>query len=440
MRKRHLFLGLALVAATVATAQQPRLLTLGECKALALENNFSMKEQRINLEASQQTKKEAFTKYFPNISAGAVTFKADDDLVKLGVPPIPPLGLTEPSEIGMLEDGNVLSVTAIQPVFAGGQIVNSNKLAKVAAEASRLQLEMAYDQVCLETENYYWKIVSLKEAVRTLDVLDTLLCSLHRDVSVAVDAGVTTRNDLLTVRLKQNELQSTRLQVENGLQLSKMALCQHIGMPLDSAQLIDVPSIDVFAEAPERYRVDHAEALSSLSTYQLLEKNVEVSRLKRKISLGSQLPTVGVGVSYAYEDLVQDKSRNHFVMMATVTVPLSDWWGGTHRVKRAKLEERKALFQQEDGAEKLQLKMQQSWDGLTEAYEQILLSDSAVEEADENLRMTTANYKAGISALSELLDAQRLYRQTRNRHTDACINYQLKLTQYLQDTGRKYEP
>ena len=172
------------------------------------------------------------------------------------------------------------------------------------------------------------------------------------------------------------------------------------------------------------------------SSYKLLEKNVEVHKLKRKISLGEQLPTVGVGVSYAYEDFMFDKSRNHFIMMATVSVPISDWWGGSHKVKRAKLEEKKAIRQQQDGNEKLQLKMQQSWNLLTESYKQITLAESAVKESRENLRMQTNNYKTGVSSLSELLDAQSIFQESRNRYTDACIDYQIKVTQYLQDTGR----
>lgn len=152
--------------------------------------------------------------------------------------------------------------------------------------------------------------------------------------------------------------------------------------------------------------------------------------------MGQQLPTVGVGISYAYEDLMFDKSRNHFVMMATVSVPISDWWGGSHKVKRSRLDEKKAIRQQQDGHEKLQLKMQQSWYMLTEAYKQIVLAESAVRESEENLRMQSNNYKSGVSTLSEFLDAQSTYRESRNRYADACIDYEIKVTQYLQDTGR----
>lgn len=424
-------------ATTAASAQEKRILTLDECKERALKYNADIQTGKIDIEAARQTRKEAFTKYFPKISAGAATYKADDNLVKVDIPDLTQLGLPVPAmEAGMLEEGNLVTVSAMQPVFAGGQIVNANKLAKTAMEASVLQLDVATDKVELETENYYWKIVSLKEAEKTVNVLDTLLQSLHKDVSLAVKAGVTTQNDLLTVQLKQNELQSTRLQVENGIRLSCMALSQHIGLPLDSADHIDVPEFALEIKSPGDYLADHQTALSLLSTSKLLEKNVEACQLKRKICLGEQLPTVGVGVSYAYEDLLFDKSRNHFIMMATVSVPISDWWGGSHKIKRAKLEEQKAVRLQQDGNEKLQLKMQQSWNLLIESYKQIVLAESAVKESEENLRMQTNNYKTGVSSLSELLDAQSLFQKSRNRYTDACINYRMKVTQYLQDTGR----
>ena len=339
-------------------------------------------------------------------------------------------------EVGMFEEGNIFSVSAIQPVFAGGQIINSNKLAKTAVEASVLQLDVTTDNVELETEIYFWKIVSLKEAEKTINIIDTLLQSLHKDVSLAVKSGITTQNDLLTVQLKQNELQSKRLQVENGIKLSCMALCQYIGLPLDSACYIDVPEYVADIRIPGEYLVDHQSALTSLSKFKLLGKNVEAHKLKHKICLGQQLPTVGIGFSYAYEDFMFDKSRNHLVMMATVKVPISGWWGGSHSIKRAKLEEKKAVRQQQDGYEKLQLKMQQSWNQLTESYKQIILAESAVKESEENLRMQTNNYKTGISPLSELLDAQSLFQTSRNRYADAYIDYQIKVTNYLQDTGR----
>lgn len=66
----------------------------------------------------------------------------------------------------------------------------------------------------------------------------------------------------------------------------------------------------------------------------------------------------------------------------------------------------------------------------------VALAESAVRESEENLRMQTSHYKSGITSLSELLDAQGLYQKSRNRYSDACIDYMRKVSQYLQDTGR----
>lgn len=120
MKIRFLLLS-ALLAETSqwVPAQEKRVLTLETCKELALKNNADIQTGRMDVEAASQTRKEAFTKYFPKISAGAVTYKADDNLVK-GT--IPPLGLETPTEVGVLEEGNLVTVSALQPVFAGDRL------------------------------------------------------------------------------------------------------------------------------------------------------------------------------------------------------------------------------------------------------------------------------------------------------------------------------
>ena len=57
---------------------------------------------------------------------------------------------------------------------------------------------------------------------------------MKKDVEAAVEAGITTRNDLLQIRLRQNETQSSRIQVENALSLSRNLLAQYMGLGSDS--------------------------------------------------------------------------------------------------------------------------------------------------------------------------------------------------------------
>lgn len=78
---------------------------------MALENNAKMKNALLRRRRGEGRKKEAFTKYFPNVSAVGTAFKANHGMMDMSVIP----GLLE---LSMMDDGLLGGVTAIQPVFA----------------------------------------------------------------------------------------------------------------------------------------------------------------------------------------------------------------------------------------------------------------------------------------------------------------------------------
>lgn len=430
---RKIILSASFVFATVSFCQlQAQVYTLNECKQMAIENNARTKNSGLDIEAARQEKQEVFTKYFPSISASASAFKADDPLIATGIT-IPQMG-TLPVEL--LEEGLIGMVTAVQPVFAGGKIINGNKLAQIAVDAARLQHDLSKEEVLQKTEKYYWQIVLLKEHLSTINSVDTLLARIYNDVNKAVEVGVASNNDLLKVELQQNEIASSRLELDNLLILSKMLLAQYIGTSMDSLQRMDVAYFD----AEDRkdllsYYISNDESLYRLASYQLLDKNIEAAKMQTRMKRGEYLPTIGVGASYANENLL-GKSTNHGIVFAKVSIPITGWWGGSHALKKKRIEERKAINEKEDLSGQLVLKIQQTWNSLHEAEKQISLAQSAVEQSSENMRMNRDYYNAGTSPISDLLDAQTLYHQSCNRLTIAQINYKLKLSDYMFATGR----
>ena len=99
-------------------------------------------------------------------------------------------------------------VTAVQPVFAGGRIVNGNRLAALGVEAAGYQQQMSGQNSLILVEKNYWLVLSLNEKRQTVQTLKKLLDTLSRDVNAAYEAGVITRTDLLKVR---NELRRFHL-------------------------------------------------------------------------------------------------------------------------------------------------------------------------------------------------------------------------------------
>ncbi len=189
------------------------------------------------------------------------------------------------------------------------------------------------------------------------------------------------------------------------------------------------------ASSPLLSKQDHDQALSATAEYQLLGKQVEAANLQKKLAVGQNLPTVAVGAGYTYHNLL-DNDHTFGMLFATVNVPITDWWGGSHAIKRRKIEYQKAEEQFIDNAELLKIRMQNAWNGVEESYQQLLLAQLSIEQAEENLRMNRDYYRAGTSKMSDLLEAQLLYQRACDKHTDAYADYQNKLLEYRQAIGQ----
>lgn len=426
-------------------------LTLEECRRLAVENNASVRVAEGNRQVASEVSKEAFTKYFPNVGANWLGFRSNKGVVEyilpsLGqlLPPgvdalIPPQfsGMANQSlgEIEMIKKGWTGSVYAIQPIFMGGQIINGNKLAHVGEEVASLQKENIVDEVIVTTEKYYWQIVTLQSKKLTLKSVLAMVDTLEYQVDVAVKAGVAMPNDLLKVRLQRNELKAAMVDLDNGLTLATNLLAQYVGLSGDSIVITEEKTPAEVPEYPFGVFMEPAQALPSTADYRLLQQNVKAAELKTKLAVGENLPKVGLGAGWMYDDLINRK-HNFAAVMLTVSVPVSDWWGGSHKIKKSKIEARNARIQQEDLSQMLVLKMQNAWDDLTASHRKLTIANEAIGQATENLRLNENYYRVGVSTISDLLDAQTLYRKSLDRYTEAYGSYRLSHVRYLQAIGR----
>ena len=425
--------------------------TLQQLKDSALQNNIAIRNAKHSIDAAQQQRKEAFTKYFPTVSGTGLWFNADKGMAKtelnLSEQISPELGMTlaqmlpvealaalgNPISISMMKNGTIAGVTAVQPIFAGGQIINGNKLAKVGEDVSRLQLQLSENEVERQTEQYYWQLVSLQEKMKTIEAVEALLADIHKDVDVAVRAGVAMRNDLLQVQLRQNEVESQKVKLQNGIGILRLLLAQYCGLnneqfSVNSTEMTDGSSQPIVKQ-------DCDQALLGTAEYQLLNKQIEATKLQRKMEVGKNLPTVGVGAGYNYHNLMEN-DHTFGMVFATVSVPISDWWGGSHAVKRKKIAQQQAEEQLADNSQLLKIRMQNAWNNVEESRQQLQIAQRSIEQAEENLRLNRDYYRAGTSRMSDLLEAQLLYQQSLDRRTDAFADYQNKLLEYRQATGQ----
>ena len=427
-----------------ATAQTS--LTLTQLRDSALQNNLVTRDARLSIQAAHEQRREAFTNYFPNVSGTALWFNANKSMAKMDIDPsefiTPELGaalaqtlpmealmaLQSPMTMTMMKNGTIAGIQAMLPLFSGGQIINGNKLARLGEDVSRLQLQLSEKEVEAQTEQYYWQLVAMTEKERTLDAADALLADAAKDAQAAVDAGVALRNDLLQVQLRQNEIASQRLKLNNGQALLHLILTQYCG--LKGEWVLAPADLSSTAVLPLRDQT----GVSLLPEYQLLQKNVEAARLQYKMEIGKHMPSVAIGAGYNYHNLL-DNNRSFGMVFATASVPISEWWGGSHAIRRKRIERQRAIEKLSDNAELLEIRAQKAFNDVMEAESQLSLAERSIEQADENLRIHQDTYHAGTATMSNLLEAQLLLQQAKDKRTDAFIALQNAILAYRQATA-----
>ena len=454
--KKTVLAALAALTCIAAPAQELRL-TLEECREMALQNNSSAVGAALDLEAARYQKQEAFAEYFPRVSAMGFGFWAFDPLLEIGVKDIfgnndfsnnlqglidsyaPMYGL--PTSYTTLSRGYLAGVSVMQPIFAGGRIVNGNRLAALGVEAAGLQQEVQRRSTSDEIEGYWWQVVSLQEKRELLAGSKEFVDTLFRDVTAAYEAGLVTEDELLQVKLARNELLSNEVQLDNGLKLAKMNLLNSIGQSytvisanaseerpyIDSIVLADEEGLPA---PPEAYYADEESIAASMEETRLLELQVEAAELQKKMALGEALPQLAVGATYGYYDFT-GKGDFNGLAFATVQIPISDWGKTSAKMKRLQTQVDKAASQRDYLQSQIILGVRQSWVELNSAWSQYQLALDSEAAAEASFGRVERNYEAGMVTIAELLQSQTSLRQASDKRADALNSYRQALRKWL---------
>ena len=436
---------LALLLSWTAWAQEPLRLSVQDCIDMALENNIELKNSQLEIDKARATKNEARAEYFPTISAQAVAFDALNPMFSFGIEDIDNAQLRQilytlyaeyganmglEKEYSFIQNGVILNAMATEPIYAGGRIHNGNKLAKLGIEAAELQEKVKEDEVRLQTETLYWQIVALQEKLTTLDQLDRLLDTLDKDLSGAIEAGLAMPTDQYKLKVKQNESLLNRKKLTDGITLLKMALAQTIGADWQTMTLTDTLG---FETEPAVYYHVANEAVRSRNESQLLDLSLRAEDLKKKMTLGEALPSLLVGGSANYHT-VFDHPKTNAMVFAMLQIPITDWHKTSYKLKKHDLDAEMAENTRRDLTEKMEMQTNQAWFNLEQSWLRIGMAQTALNDAEANMKTTEDYYEAGLVALSDVLEAQTLLKQSRDELTDSRAAYRVNLVTYRQLT------
>ena len=443
MKKNIIILILCVVSSTLFSQS----ISLDSCKYLAIENNRKINEALLRSHESELVKKNAITKYFPKVMAGGVMMKANDYLLKEEVPEMNlPVYDGNPANIqsatqfayfpgmdlNILDYANIGYVAAVQPVYMGGRVRYGNKLASLGVELNEHRIVLTKEEVLVSVEEQFWTLISLKEKMKTIDSYNHMLEKLLDEVSVAYEAGLAERTDYLKVELKLNELSGSKLQLENGIEMMTRIICQNTGIDYNSS--LDFTYNELSSNDISHSIQQNDSAYKNRQEYIMLKKAIEAERLHKKVARGEYLPQFAVGVQGLYMDFMDSQTTN-YLGFATLNILISDWWGGSYKLKEHQIRIEIAENELAEKSELMALQTNNAENELVESYNQISIATKSVAQATEHLKITKDNYDAGLLNTSDMLEAQAMLQDTQDQLIDALCTNKIKIALYKKSRG-----
>ena len=434
-----------------------RILNLDEVRDLAIQNNKNLKMASEQERVAFYNKKEAFSKYLPEVSMiGAYLRNQKNlqlisssaipssitmpDLSSLGIPipagteiPIPDEIRDKIRSVGEVDIKNVWvgGVTLIQPLFMGGKIVAYNDIMKNSQALAAAQKDTKLQDIITEVDAGYWQVVSLAYKKELAESYKSLLEKMHSDISTMEQEGVATKADVLSVAVKLNEADMTLTKVDNGLALSRMALNQLCGLSIDeNVKLSDENNSETVSDelyTPELVSVE--EALVNRSELKSLELATKIYKGKERVARSEFMPNLAFMASYLYTnpssfDGFDTKFGGMWTLGLTLKVPLN-FMSSSSKYNAAKAETRIQEYKLDEAKEKIELQVNQTNFKLNEAYKKYTSSEKNMEKADENLRYATVGFEEGVIPASDVLAAHTAWLSAHSELIDSKIDIRL---------------
>ena len=435
---------------TVSCMHAQRMLTLEECRNLAIQNNKELQISGEKIKMADNEKKAAFTKYFPQLSAngaymwnqkdinlldmGALSSSLSSSLGGLAQLPMIQHLMSGVNDMQLLDVQNIWvgNVSLVQPVFMGGKIVNYNQITKFAKQLAESMNNLQLQDLIYKTDETYWQVISLVNKKKLADAYVDLLRKMDSDVTAMIYEGVATEADGLSVKVKLNEAEMAQTKVENGLALTRMLLAQICGLSLEEDLSLADEKLDNFPVETTQASADLNEAFMNRNELRSLDLATKIYKRKERIALAEMLPNVALAANYFVTNPnVFNGFKNDFAGMfnvgVMVKVPLSGWWEGTYRRNSAKAETRIKTLEWQDAREKIELQVNQSVYKVNEAGKKLIASSRNMENAEENLRRANFGFEEGVIPALNLMEAQTAWVSARSSLIDAQI--EVKLTE-----------
>lgn len=488
-------IALATIALAVIPMSAQRTLSLQDCRDMALENNKQIQISKLQTNVARNVHQAAKTKYLPHVDGigGYQHFSKEISLLNDGQKSVlNNLGTTATGSLtdqmsgilsGLISQGllspdaaaqlgqqisqmspamenagnnigrsitdafrsntkNVYagSIMVTQPIYMGGAITAANRMAQLGEDLAANDVEARRQNVLYSVDNAYWLVVSLHNKKQTAQDYLGLAQKLDDDVAKMLKEGVATRSDKLRVDVSVNTTEMTISQLESGISVAKMALCELCGLPIKSdITLVDEGQKGIIT----KYNITDVPDTTYYGRPELsmIQNTIDMSKQATKLVRSLYLPHIGLtgGFTEMNPNLFNGFRKTFcgvWNVGIVLQVPIWNWGEGKYKVRASKGITQIAELQLADARDKIHLQVEQAQFQMHDAETRYQTACKNMASAVENLRCANIGFKEGVMTVTDVMNAQTAWQTAESQKIDAEIAIKIAQAAYQKAIGR----
>jgi len=409
-------------------AQGPQVpLTLEESIKIVMERSLSIHSAVEGIAGSEFRRKQAFTNFLP-LWTGQYGYTRSNAPTSVGT-------VAEQSR-----DVYNFSTTANQPLFTGGANLANYRSAKIGVDLSKETVDTTKMDLILQVRAGYFIIL---RAEKFLNVAEQQVKQFEAQLEVTkafFDVGIVPKNDVLQGEVQLANARQGLVKAENDLDVAKASFNTLLRREIDTPlSVVDILEYKAF---PLGFEASLDEALRQRPEIKTAQLNVDQAQEGVKIARSGFFPTINLNGIYNRSSdaagLQGDIRTERWAVQALATFTLWNWGNTAFKVGENKVKVTQAEDSKTQIIESIILEVKQGYLNLSVAEKNIGVAKTAIEQAEENLRMNEERYKYQVATQTDVLNAVTLLTQARTNYYGALSDFNVAKAQLERSMGRMF--
>lgn len=416
-------------------------LTLKSAIDYALNNKAEAIKAKLDVENAEYEIQEVRANLLPQLSGtGGLTY--NPLLQKSALPGeiLGQPGTTIFAEFGQKWNGSI-GAQLTQNLF-NQSIFTGLKAAKSSREFYRINQQLTNDEVIEKVATNYYQVYIEQAKLNVIDSSFQNTQKVRQVLQGKYENGLAKKIDIDRLDVELSNIQTKKQEALNALTLQKNTLKFLMGYPIHYEIQLPEPNFQITKMISENEDID----VENINEYKLLTTQEALLNYQKNAIQAEYYPSLSFSANYNYQGLGNDfpifggsgSDANWFEVASVglnLKIPIFNGFLTRSKVRQANIDIEAVKTDLKDTQLAIELNFRNAINEIAVSLINIQNQESNVALSRSVLEDVSNNYYNGLATLTDLLDAQNSFIESKNNLNQSQLNYKIAELQLLKAKG-----